>query len=187
MIRTTEKAATLPKLESHCFRWSSIEGEVEKTYKLDRETNNGVRRVIRCIGITGKGAMCVSTYTNATAKIALATKSPQIRGCDQGSSSVDLRLNPRSSVPTVATKVVEPRTSIRRSFSYVDRFSISGGSLILTFAITRIVDKARTGICIRGDGQRLSACERGRLMAITCTRKADRLEKRSASESRTQE
>lgn len=31
------------------------------TYKLLNETNKGVRRVIRCIGITGYGDMQVST------------------------------------------------------------------------------------------------------------------------------
>ena len=70
-----------------------------------------------------------------------------IRGCDQGSSSVDFRLKPRSNVPTVPTSVEDPRKSIRCTLSYMVRFRTSSGNRMFTFQITRMVDNAKTGIC----------------------------------------
>ena len=152
MIRCGKTQHLPQRTQRHFQNWTKVNRNAKHTentdtHKFDKETNNGVRRVIKCIGITGKGATCVSTYTNATPQIALATKRHHIRGCDQGSSSVDFKLNPRSRVPTVATSVVEPKTSILRSFSEVDRLCTSRGSFMSTFVITRIVESARIGIC----------------------------------------
>ena len=125
--RTIENAATLPK-------------------KFESETARGVRWVMRRMGITGYGAHQDSTITKSTQKTALNARRPQMSGLDQASSSVDLRLSPRRRHPTVMTSVREPKPSILRSLARSGWFSTSKGSLMLTFAMTRMKEKRRTGI-----------------------------------------
>ena len=103
--------------------------------------------MINLIGMTGNGATCVSTYKNAVPNTALAIKRPHMSGCDHGSSSVSFKLKPKRSVPIVPTKVVEPRKSILRSLSYVDRLSTSEGSFMFTLSVTSMKERARIGIC----------------------------------------
>ena len=126
--RTIEKAAMLPK-------------------KLHNETASGVRWVTSLMGITGYGAQHDSTRMKRTHQTPLASRSPQTIGLDQASSSVDFRLRPRRRHPTVPTSVREPKPSIRWSFARTGWFAISSGSLMLTFAMTRMYEKRRTGIC----------------------------------------
>ena len=116
------------------------------THKLASDTNNGVRLVMRCKGMTGYGATYVSTSTNAMPNTALATNSPQMSGEAHGSSSLDFRLNARRQQPTVPTSVVDPKKSMRRSLSLRDLFWMSVGSSMETFVTTRIAEKASTGI-----------------------------------------
>jgi len=79
----------------------------------------------------------------------LADKRPHIRGCDQGSSSVDFRDNPSSKDPTVRTSVSDPRKSIRASLVRRDKERTSSGSGILTLTDISIIDNARMGTCDR--------------------------------------
>jgi len=116
--------------------------------RFDNETANGVLWVIKHKGMTGYGAQKLSTSTNKKPHTELAAKRPQIRGCDQDISSVDLRLNPRRRHPTVPTSVREPRKSIRRSLSEVLSCCNSYGSLTLTLSATKMKEKVRTGVFI---------------------------------------
>lgn len=95
----------------------TIENAAILAKRLEIETARGVLRVIRRKGITGKGAQYFSTAINNIPEMKLAVKRPYMSGCDQGISSVVLRLNPRRRQPTVPTRVRDPRTSMRRSFS----------------------------------------------------------------------
>jgi hypothetical protein len=124
--------------------------------------------------MTGYGDQYDSTRTNRTPITALATNKPHMSGCDHGSSSVDLRLKPSRTLPTVPTSVTEPAKSILDSFSYVERFCTSSGNLILTFHTTKNAEKARIGICI----ERVIEWDEERQVTMrgnTCTRKAERL------------
>lgn len=122
-----EKAATLPK-------------------KFESDTNSGVRCLTRRRGITGNGAHRDSTVTKKAQDTTLATRRPQMSGCDHGNSSVDFKLRPRRRQPTVDTRVSEPRPSMRRSFARSGWLSISAGSLMLTLAITSMKENRRIGI-----------------------------------------
>jgi len=77
----------------------------------------------------------------------LEPKSETMRGWDQASSSVVLRLNPSKKSPTAPTRVTEPSMSIRCNFSDNDWFLIPEGSRILTLVMTRIKLKTKTGAC----------------------------------------
>lgn len=83
--------------------------------KLPSDTANGVLCVISRKGITGYGAQRASTRMNRTPQMALAISRPHINGSDQGISSVDFKLRLTSRQPIVATRVRDPRKSIRRN------------------------------------------------------------------------
>ena len=117
--------------------------------KLASETARGVRCLISRIGITGYAATLVSTITKQTPHTPLADMRPHIRGCDQGSSSVDFKDNPSSKHPTVRTSVNDPKKSIRLSLVRRGKERISSGSGILTLIETSTIDNARIGTCNR--------------------------------------
>jgi len=77
----------------------------------------------------------------------LQPKSEMMRGWNQASSSVVLRLNPSKRSPTAPTRVTEPSTSIRCNFSDNDWSRIPEGSRMLTLVMTRIKLKTKTGVC----------------------------------------
>jgi len=127
----------------------NIENAVTLAKKLASETARGVRCLMSRIGITGSAATLVSTKTKITAHMPLADMRPHIRGCDQESSSVDLRDNPSSRHPTVRTSVKDPRKSIRPSLVRTGKERTSSGSGILTLVDTNTIDAARIGTCNR--------------------------------------
>lgn len=112
--------------------------------RLASETNRGLRRIKRR-GITGYAAYLCSTRMNRAPHTTLADNNPQTTGCDQGSSSVLFKLNPRSRLPTVPTSVRDPKRSILRSLSRNDLFSTSAGSRMLTLSATRVIENRRIG------------------------------------------
>jgi hypothetical protein len=106
---------------------------------------NGVRWDIKRSGMTGYGAQCASTYTNATPKIPLIVSSPHISGCDHGSSSVVLILNADNIHATETTNVKEPRKSIRLSFEDVPSLATASGNSMLTLSATRTKEMSSNG------------------------------------------
>ena len=83
--------------------------------KLASETARGVRYLMSWIGIMGYAATLVSTITKQVAHTPLADMRPHIRGCDQGSSSVDFKDNPSSKHHTGRTGINDPKKLIRLS------------------------------------------------------------------------
>jgi hypothetical protein len=71
---------------------------------------------------------------------------PQTKGCDHGSDSVHLKVEPRRRLPMAAARVADPAKSIRRIFEYKGWFFTSWESGIVTFQATMINEKAKTGI-----------------------------------------
>ena len=142
--------------------------------KLANAMANGVRCDIKRSGMTGYGAQCASTYTNATPNIPLTVSSPHISGCDHGGSSVVLILNADNIHATETTNVKEPRKSIRLSFEDVLSLATASGNLILTLSVTRIKEMSSNGAYSRKVDQPLSPALRQEKV-ITCKRKAARL------------
>jgi len=60
--------------------------------------------------------------------------------------SVDFRLKLSKKHPTVPTRVIEPKKSIRRSFVVKLWFFTSGGISIDTLQVTRVKENRRMGI-----------------------------------------
>lgn len=124
----------------------TIENAVIDAMRLASATANGVRCDIKRSGMTGYGAHRASTYTNATPKIPLTMSSPHISGCDHGSSSVVLMLNPDNMHATETTNVKEPRKSIRLSFENVPSLATASGNLMLTLSATSIKETISNGV-----------------------------------------
>jgi hypothetical protein len=92
-------------------------------------------------------ATLISTRTKIVPHKPLAEMRPHIRGCDQGSSSVDFRDNPSSKHPTVRMSANNPKKSTCLSLVQRGREQTSSGSGISTLIKTDTIDTARMGTC----------------------------------------
>ena len=79
-------------------------------------------------------------------KMVLNAMSPDINGCDHGSSSVVLMLNADNMLATKITNVKEPRKSMRPSIEDVRSLATASGSLMLTLSATRIKEINSNGV-----------------------------------------
>ena len=115
--------------------------------KLANDTARVVCYLISHIATTGYAATLISTTTKITPHRALPDIRPRIKGCDQGSCSVDFRDSPSNRHPTVKMSVNDPKKSIRLNLVRRGRERTSSGSGVLTLIETSIIDIARMGTC----------------------------------------